>query len=171
MLQGVRLQQAMGRNGQHLVATVGADDSGDTVPEEHNDDYITAFDDVSGEELDPRAVNAARQEDIEYYCSTGVYRKVPLDECYARTGKAPIQCRWIDINNGGKSAPIYRSRLAAKHFADSNIEDLFAATPPVETLRAILSTIATGKREQVLMIGGVSRAYFTQMSERTCTSR
>ena len=35
--------------------------------------------------------------------------------------------------------------MLAKQFANSKLEDLFAATPPVETLRAIISDVATGE--------------------------
>ena len=34
-----------------------------------------------------------------------VYEKVPISECWDKTGKAPIQTRWIDINNGDNIHP------------------------------------------------------------------
>ena len=150
----------MDAHGKHLLATVEAGDVGDTVPEEDPFTNMVAFDDVSGEELDPKAVAAARQEEIAYFRSMNVYKKVSLDECRARTGNGPIQCRWIDINKGDRKNPKYRSRLVAKQFADSKVDDLFAATPPVEALRAILSAVATGEGDRVLMVSDVSRAYF-----------
>ena len=57
----------------------------------------------------------------------------------------------------------YRSRLVAKEFADSDGDGLFAATPPLETLRVLISEAATimkGKDEKVMMIADVSRAFF-----------
>ena len=64
---------------------------------------------------------------------------------------------------GGPPKPIHRSRLVAKEFADSDGDGLFAATPPLETLRVLISEAATielGKHEKVIMIADISRAFF-----------
>lgn len=83
---------------------------------------MTAYDDATGDELDPTAAAAAeaRQEDVGYDKAMHVYKKVPLEECDSRTGKGPIQCRWIDIHTGDRTTLKYRSRLVAKQFAYSN---------------------------------------------------
>ena len=59
------------------------------VPPEENEDDVQsaeAWDDVSGKELDPKKVMAARREEMEYYKKMGVYDKVPIEECCQRTG-------------------------------------------------------------------------------------
>ena len=59
------------------------------------------FDDSSGKQLNPDLVGAARQEEIEGGIRRfNVYTKVPLEQCYAMTGKRPIQTRWVDTNKG-----------------------------------------------------------------------
>ena len=45
-----------------------------------------------------------------------VWDEVPISECWAETGKAPIPMRWIDINTGAQEDPNYKSRLVAKEY-------------------------------------------------------
>ena len=116
----------------------------DIPPEEEISKQMLAFGDVSGEQLDPGLVQQARAEEIMYYEKMGVYKKVPKQECYNRTGKAPIQVRWIDVNKGDRAHPNYRSRLVAKDFNTGHNDELFAATPPIEALRCVVSPAAMG---------------------------
>ena len=48
------------------------------------------------------------------------------------------------MNKGDEENPIYRSRFVGKEFNDRELEGLFAATPPLEALRLLLSWAATG---------------------------
>ena len=88
-----------------------------------------------------------------------MYTTVDVGECLKETGKPPIKVRWIDINNGDAHAPEYRPRLVAKDIKKDNREDLFAATPPLEALKILLSMAMTegvgyekGKAEQGMHI-------------------
>ena len=128
---------------------------------------FVAFDDLSGEELDPKLMRQARRDEIEYFKKMGVYDKVNVNEAWAQTGKAPIPVRWVDINKGDSKNPNYRSRLVAKEFRTTVNPDLYAATPPSECLRLMLSKVASGKRQGItLMYADVSRAYFYARAER-----
>lgn len=54
-----------------------------------------------------------------------------------------------------------RSRWVAKQFRGSDNEEWFAATPPIEALRALISEATSGKRRtKRLLICDVSRAFF-----------
>ena len=97
--------------------------------------------------------------EIEYFRTMGVYEKVDVKRCWEETGKAPIAHRWIDINKGDSANPVYRSRLVAKEFKTDDRPDLYAATPPSECLRLMLSQLASDRRRK-LMYADVSRAYF-----------
>eukprot|EP00973_Karenia_brevis_P095138 12425852-Karenia_brevis.AAC.1 len=112
-------------------------------------------------------VKAARLEEMRYFKKMGVYKKVPLSKCYELTGKGPIDVRWIDTNKQDSKNPLYRSRLVAKQFKTGNDPDLFAATPPLEAMKIIISTAATkGEGEtRKIMVNDVSRAYFYARSE------
>ena len=75
---------------------------------------MEAFDDVTGQALDPALMVQARKDEIEYFRSMGVYEKVDVQECWNVLGKAPIGVHWVDINKGESGKPNYRSRLAAR---------------------------------------------------------
>ena len=79
--------------------------------EERWDKY---WDDLTGKELDWDRVESARAEEIGTIRQMGVWRHVPRDECFQKTGKPPIKLRWIDINKGDDTSPLYRSRIVAK---------------------------------------------------------
>ena len=124
-----------------------------------------AYDDVTGTWLDPAMVVAARRDEIEYFKSRGVYKKVGVEESWKETGKAPIAVRWIDINKGDALRPEYRSRLVAEEFKTDERPELYAATPPSECLRMLLSKLASSKKVK-LMYADVSRAYFYAKAAR-----
>ena len=109
----------------------------------------------------------ARQDEIEYVRSMGVYEKVDVQECWNITGKAPIAVRWLDINKGVYARPKYRSRLVAKEFNTGVCPELYAATLPSECIRIMLSKAASGQGKGVrLMYADVSRAYFYSKAVR-----
>lgn len=122
---------------------------------------LEAYDDVTGQQLDPKLMMAARRDEIQYFRDMGVYEKVNVQECWNETGKAPIAVRWVDINKGDTANPNYRSRLVAKEFNTGPCPELYAATPPSECLRILLSKAASGRGGGIgLMYADVSRAYF-----------
>ncbi len=55
-----------------------------------NADGSTYYDDITGELLDIELVHEAIKEEMDTYKSYGVYRKVPIAECFDKTGKRPI---------------------------------------------------------------------------------
>ena len=54
-----------------------------------------------------------------------------------------VKGRWIDINKGDVDNPNYRSRLVGKEFNQDKQAGLFAATPPLEALKLLVSHAAT----------------------------
>jgi hypothetical protein len=80
---------------------------------ERYDSDIEAFDDLTGDLLDPTMMAEARKEEIIYFKKMGVYEKVDIQESFKATGKAPIAVRWVDVNKGDSRTPNYRSRLVA----------------------------------------------------------
>eukprot|EP00973_Karenia_brevis_P049975 6938091-Karenia_brevis.AAC.1 len=80
---------------------------------------------------------------MDYFRKMNVYKKVDVGTCIKITGKRPIAVRWIDVNKQDDINPKYRSRLVAKQFKTSNNPELFAATPPLEAMKIIISTAAT----------------------------
>ena len=56
------------------------------------------WDEASGKKLDSEEVQRARLEEITQIHELKVYAKVPIEQCWEETGKAPIRVRWLDIN-------------------------------------------------------------------------
>ena len=77
-----------------------------------------------------------------------------------------ISVRWIDINKGDSTAENYRSRLVAREIKTNGRPDLFAATPPLEALKVVLSLLTSNNRGEKLMVNDVSRAYFCAPARR-----
>ena len=145
----IKLQKKWDASGLKLLATVEAEEESpkrDVNPpeEEPADEILEAWDNASGEDLDPATVMAATQEEIAYYKAMGAFTKVPISQCVARNGRKPIGVRWRDINKGDRYNVNVRSRLVAKEFNNKKCDDLFAGTPPVEAMRAIISMAASG---------------------------
>ena len=105
--------------------------------------------------------NKVRPRAIEMsFCrKMGVYTKIPRARAIAE-GIKIVPTRWIDTNKGDDADPDYRSRLVAKEIQTKQRSDWFAATPPLEVLKTILSLAATGRDNKVLMVNDVKRAYF-----------
>ena len=111
---------------------------------------------------------------MKYFVDKDVWTKRPRQEAFDKMGKAPITVRWVDVNKGDDDQPNYRSRLVAREIRRKGEDSIFAPTPPLEALRAILSLTATQEfwpediwhadpgselRLQVSTID-ISRAYF-----------
>ena len=68
-----------------------------------------------------------------------MYEKVKEEECWEKTGRAPIRVRYLDINRGDEKNKEYRSRFVVQEIKRDNREDLFAATPPLEAKKLLFS--------------------------------
>ena len=136
-----------------------------------------AWDDISAAPLDPVKVTAARKLEIQYAEQKPVWKKILRSVAKAKGWKI-VKSRWIDINKGDDKNPNYRSRMVGKEFNDSVVDGLFAATPPLEALRLLLSWAATlpaapsgsGVRKRgsgkSILIADVSRAFFEAPAKR-----
>ena len=149
-----------------MGTAIGLRDKYGTIEEDHEGACEMAWDDVSGATLNPQDVRTARQEEIDYVRTMDLYEKVPIQQWYERTGKAPISTRWIDISKGDADCPNYKSKLVAKDINTHKRDDLFATTPPLETLKLIPSMTATAKHGEIIMVNDISRAFFHARAEK-----
>ena len=196
ILRGCARQlQADGRlqPGQHGVQGLWDEDTTKRLPcdgtqsaqqnrsrSQHNQPEVPAMadtksfkDSVTGQLLPEALVRAARQLELDYFEKKHVWVKVPRSETFARTGKPPITVRWIDTIKGDDDAPNIRCRLVAREIRKAGEDPIFAPTPPLESLRTIISLAATDfhgaarknsdqnspDRMQVSFVD-ISRAYF-----------
>ena len=99
---------------------------------------------------------------MEFFRKMRVYRKVPRHVATA-AGHKVITTKWLDINKGDGEKPDYRSRLVGREINVHKRLALFAATPPLESLRMIASICASHQEPpgpyRILSID-VKRAYF-----------
>ena len=83
---------------------------------------------------------------MQFTSEMGLYDKVPLQECYDNTGKAPISTKWVDINKGRGQAEVQVQECCQREIARSKGNDLFAAAPPLEVMKLLISTLAAGNK-------------------------
>eukprot|EP00435_Cladocopium_sp_Y103_P060831 s663_g22.t1 len=131
------------------------------------EDWTLYTDEVSGKRLESGLVQKARAEEIEYARRYKVWEVVPTSEAWSETNRPPISSRWIDINKGDEQRPQYRSRLVIQEIRHSDVEAIFAATPPLESVRMLLSLQRTGRdrdlkgRRRKVMFIDIRRAHWT----------
>ena len=129
------------------------------------EDWSTFIDEVSGKALETSRVKTARAEELDYAARYNVWTLVPISEAWRETGKAPIGSRWIDIDKGDADHPNYRSRLVIQEVRMSGTEAIFAATPPLESIRFLLSLQRSRPGTKVMFID-IRRAHWTAKIDR-----
>ena len=135
---------------------------------ELQDDWLTFIDEISGKPLSAQLVVKAREEELSYAHKYHVWDVVDEAECWANTGAAPIGVRWIDINKGDEARPNYRSRLVVQEIRRDPHAEYFAATPPLESLRFLLSLQRTGGFAAKMKVSfiDIKRAHWTAKVQR-----
>ena len=120
---------------------IGAVDRVDDFPINHclyTD--VRFYDDISGKELPKEATIKARQKEMTEVLNVHkVYTKVPIKECHDVTGAEPIGTKWLEVNKGDEDEVNIRARLVAQEFNQGKFSTIFAATPPLEAKKALLS--------------------------------
>lgn len=137
--------------------------------EHEEESWMRYWDDVSGKELPGELVKAARAEELQVIKDMGVWEERPREECLKRTGRKPITLRWVDTNKGDCSKPNVRRRLVAREIKKDSKPELFAATPPLEYVRFLISQMAgtqlTEEPTQIMVVD-VKKAYFFAPAKR-----
>ena len=113
-------------------------------------------DDMTGMPLDHGMAVTARKKEIDFFKARGVYTKLRRE-----SWMKVITTKWIDHNKGDVTTPHYRARLVGREVAYDKRDDLYAATPPLESLKAILALCASrqgGSRSSRVMALDVVRA-------------
>ena len=131
------------------------------------------IDDLTGQPLPEELCRAARQTELDYFTSKEVWVVRKISEARQRTGRPPITVRWVEVNKGDDQNPKIRSRLVAREIRMQGEDAIFAPTPPLESLRMVLSHAATQfpdeplkiwdpdhEDRQMIYFMDISRAYF-----------
>jgi len=130
----------------------------------HRPSQAGYVDSVTGQPLEGALVEQARAIELKYFDDQRVWQKRPYAEAMAKQGKKPISVKWIDTNKGDEDNPNYRSRLVAREIRKRGENPIFAPTPPLESLRTILSLAATDMHGQPKHVREPSSELRTQVS-------
>ena len=135
--------------------------------EQEQEQNVICFDDITGKELPWHAVRKARELELKYLRDLGVYEKVDEKEAVAKYKITPVDTKWIDTDKAFEGEPMQiRSLMCAREFKSDDWPDLYAGTPPLEALKAIISIAANNKDTFSIMHIDVSRAYFHAKAQR-----
>eukprot|EP00435_Cladocopium_sp_Y103_P068786 s76_g32.t1 len=171
ILRGLKNQLEKDHSISSMEEMVGGPAPDDTVEWDHQMNEFV--DDSSGQLLDAELVKRARQEELDWLRKENVYVRVKAEEC---TGK-PLQLKWVDVNKGDHQSPKIRSRLVAKEIKRAKPlaeqlggADTFAATPPIESVFALMSSFMTRRsrdeQRKFMAAWDVSRAHFMGKAAR-----
>ena len=130
-----------GRLGEGMIGAVDGVDEFKINHELYND--ATFFDDISGKKLPKEATIKARQKEMTEVYAHNIYTKCPIQECYDVTGTEPVGTKWLEVNKGDEENLNIRARLVAQEFNQGKLATIFAATPPLEAKKALLSLAVT----------------------------
>ncbi len=125
------------------------------------------YDEITGATLSPELVRQARAEEIKFMLDWGVWERARTTECWQETGKAPIGSKWVDVNKGDAKKPLIRSRFVVKEIATYKTDDFFAATPPLEALRLLLSMAASSEQAIKVEVLDARKAHLHAFADRT----
>ena len=105
---------------------------------------------VTGLPLDPKLVADAVKEELIFMRKLRVCHEVPVS-FLDKSGLKAIGTRWVYTNKGEAANPFIQARLVAqetKRVSELKPEDASStfATPPLESLKIMLSRCMTGKR-------------------------
>ena len=100
-------------------------------------------DDLTGLPLDEALCRAARKKEIEYFHSKGVWDSRTIKEARVKMGRGPISVRWVETSKGDDEKPNIWSRLVAREIRTAGQDAIFTPTPPLESLRMVLSMATT----------------------------
>ena len=144
----------------------------DGMCEDAEAEGLIGIDDVSGEELDPKKVIAARQEEMEGFGKQEVYDYVPREQAANDPDGKFIGVRWVDTNKGTKEEQKVRSRLVGQEYATGPRQDeLYAPTPPLAAARLMLSMCASrgkgGPGDWITLLLNVKKAFLYSRISRT----
>ena len=120
--------------------------------------------DIIGHNLKKEMAIKAKLLEIRFFRQMKLYTKVKKEP-----GMRVITTKWLDINKGESNIPNYRSRLVGRELNLPKTDDLFAGTPPLESLRFILSTCASRKGHRVMAVD-IERGISTRRPRAPSTS-
>ena len=109
---------------------------------------------------------------LKYLRDLGVCEKVDEKEAVEKYGITPVDTKWVDTDKAFERKPMQiSSRMCAREFQSDDRPDLYAGTPPLEALKAVISIAANNKEMFSIMQIDVSCAYLHAKAQRLVVIR
>ena len=97
---------------------------------------------MKGGDLPAHLVYSARKRELKYLADRKVFEYYATNEAIKKSGRRPLRLKWIDVNKGDRKNYNIRSRLVCTEVRPRGVEAIFAATPPLESLRVIMAILS-----------------------------
>ena len=168
-IEAVVMNMYSGEGGPQKIEEIGEYQEEEWIDESVQEFGDYAWDDVNSKQLELKDVRIGREEEVKYMMARGIWKEVDVDEAWAKTGKGPVSVRWVDTDKGTEGKPNVRCRLVARDFKSKDNrdrEDLFAATPPLELLKALLSRAVSGHKCRKVLFIDVKKAHLNPKCEQ-----
>ena len=155
---------------QSKVAWIGGKQQEDTLGQQFKPVYRNEY---TGEALDQALVEAAIADEMKHF-NQKVWHLATRDDAERFEDKIVVGGRWVVCNKGGTLNPKIRCRYVATEVNKGGSEDAFyAATPPLEAKRLLLSQFAhsqttttdPNKKLKLCLVDG-TKAYFNAEPNR-----
>ena len=114
------------------------------------------LDEYTREVLPPDLMKEAIRDELAWL-NVHVWEGVPMDEVKLQSDAIVVGTRWVMCNKGDIANPDMRARLVAQEVAHEREDSYFAATPPLEAKRALISQMATERTRGVTVESTASR--------------
>lgn len=76
-----------------------------TIEKDNENECFEAWEDAFGPPFNPKEVQRARQDEVDYVHKMSCYTKILPKEAYQVTGEGAMFVRCVDINNGDAECP------------------------------------------------------------------
>ena len=129
-----------------MVGEFEVNQEADDVVDDEMEERREVYDERTGELLDAGLTERAENEEMAFMEQLEVGVEASEEECWARTGKAPVTTKWVRVNKGTASSPSIRARLVARDFKTKGGQSLFAAMPPLEAKKLLFRMGAKERR-------------------------
>ena len=125
------------------------------------------YDENTWEELDPTGVAAGERDELERFRKMGVYDYVTRREAERDAEGKFVKVKWVRVNKGTADEPKIRCRLVAQELGyGERIDELFAGTPSLTSVRLALHHTAKGGNDHQIMIMDVKSAFLYGVMKR-----
>ena len=118
------------------------------------------YDENTWEPLDTKLVAMGEKDEMERFKKMGVYTYASRAEAESDENGKFVKVKWVRINKGTKDKPKVRCRLVAQELGyGERLDELFAGTPSLPTVRLAILHAARGGGQYCLMVMDVKCAF------------